>query len=458
MSVSMQSNNPFLNHALPCSLTGALCAFSGIDGLEVLVNGPSACTGFASAFVDECHPLRERNSIRFSRLAIEGHPRVPCTEITDTDVILGIGDKLVEAVDLLAHKRPGECMALANSCSLSLIGEDAANILKDNACSDRILYLESIGCGRPFAQGYTDAMVRLIDQFASPRVSSRENTVNILGLPISQYSWKHDDREIRRLMKRAGLTVHTVLGSRSTLDEVRQLASAALNVVINPEYGLEVAGFMQDRFGLPYVALEHLPVGFDATRELMDKVLGFFQLPPAAALDEEERRCRTEAVLSLSHSQRTDLIRGLPVAIFGERAFVAGLARFLRDYLGCRPVVLGVQGVEGSPEETDALHLGFDAPSEILINPDADRALTAMNDHRPVITFGSAFEEYLLDQSDYAPRFFVPAARPAFCRTNLVHRPHIGFAGALTFIEAVLNCKLTHHYPYSGGQEDIHGA
>ena len=275
------NESPF-NHGLPCSLGGALSALAGIEGVEILVNGPSSCTGFAQGMVNDCHPLRERSSSHFNRLFMAGHPRIPCTEITDTDVILGIGDKVIEAVDLLARKRSAACIVVINSCSLGLIGEDVVNILKDHALSDRILYLESTGCARSMARGYSEAMISLVEKMVSPDISAEKACVNILGLPISQYSWKHDAREIRRLMGMAGLQVNTILGAGSTLDEIRHLGRAGLNVVVNPDYGLEIARFLQDRFDRPYISPEKMPIGFEATQRLMDEILAFWG--PASSL------------------------------------------------------------------------------------------------------------------------------------------------------------------------------
>jgi nitrogenase molybdenum-iron protein beta chain len=441
-----------LNHGLPCSLGGALSALSGIDGVDILVNGPSSCTGFAAGMVESCHPLCERNANRFNRLAVDGHPRIPCTEITDTDVILGISDKLVQAVELLVQKGRGRCIAVVNSCSLSLIGEDADNILMDHDLSSRILYLESTGCARSISKGYSEAIIKLIEKETDPKAAPARNTVNILGLPITQYSWKHDAREIRRLMGMAGLKVNTVLAAGTNREEIRNLVSAGLNVVINPEYGIEIAEFLRERFGQPYVAAKRMPIGFDATRGLMDDVCGFMGIPRSDALKREEEHCRREGFLALTHSSRTEKIRGLPVAIFGEWAFVAGLGSFLHDYLGCRPVILGISGRETlTPGETGLLPCR-DEGVEILLNPGMDQTLSALHKQRPVITFGSAFEEYLLNQVNLSPGFFIQTSMPEFNRTNLVHRPYLGFAGGLTFIEAILNCRLTSQYPYSFGE------
>ncbi len=164
-------------------------------------------------------------------------------------------------------------------------------------------------------------------------------------------------------------------------------------------------------------------------------------------LIEEERYCRKEALLELSHSTRTEQIRGLPVAVFGEWDFVASLSRLLEDYLGCHPVLLG-RGTPGSEDIKD-MAAGGSLPAETLFNPDADQAMEMIREMKPAILFGSSFEQYMLDQMDYAPKFFVQTTMPSFNRTNLVYRPNIGFSGALTFIDAILHCQLTPVYPYS---------
>jgi nitrogenase molybdenum-iron protein alpha/beta subunit len=226
-------------------------------------------------------------------------------------------------------------------------------------------------------------------------------------------------------------------------------------VVINPAYGLEIADFMNRRFDQPYIAPAMMPIGFDANRKLMADVLGFFNLSTPAALEDEERHCRKEALLALSHCQRSDLLRGLPVAVFGEYDFVAGLSLFLRDYLGCHPALLGIAGCgEVNCEEIKTLCAkGYDDVA-IVLNPDADQAAAAIRKTRPVITFGSAFEEYLMAQMDYCPKFFVQTSTPGYNHANLVHRPYIGYAGALSVIDAVLDCKLTNRYPYTSNGSD----
>lgn len=450
MNVSINACSQGPNYRLPCSFTGALIGLAGIEGVDILVNGPSACTGFATQVIDGCHPLRPRNSALFSRLSAQGHPRIPCSDITDTDVILGIGDKLIQAVERLVSKRDCELIAIVNSCSLSLIGEDAANILKDHELSDHILYLESIGCTKTLDKGFSDALIQLIRKVTDEKATVEDATVNILGLPINQYSWKHYDREVRRLMKLAGLKVNTVLAARCTLEQIRQLPNASLNIVINPDYGLEIAKFMEERFQLSYVAAQQMPIGFDATRKLINDVLTFLNLPSKSDLDDEEQRCRKEALLGLSHSPKTDLMRGLPVAIFGERAFVSGLALFINNYLGCHPVILGVEGEEElRHEDLHLLSSSATTETKILVNADQDRVLDALKESQPVVTFGSAFEEYLLAQLEYSPKFFVETTTPVLDRSNLIYRPYLGFAGPLTFIETILNCGLKNRYPYS---------
>ena len=450
MKALMTACDTMRNYGLPCSLTGAMMALTGVHGVEILVNGPSSCTGFATGILDGCHPAKVRNAMGFSRLSANGHPRIPCSEITDADVILGISEKLTEAVEKLDAKRACDCIAIVNSCSLSLIGEDVANIMQDHAAADRIFYLESTGCGKSLAKGYSEALIQLIDRVSQPHEVADSATVNILGFCIGQYSWKHDLKEIRRLMALAGIRVNTALSARCTLDDIRDLPAAALNVVITPEYGLEIAEFLKRQFGTPYITTPHMPIGFDATRQLMDDVLSHFNLAAPAALIHEETYHRREAVLALSHASRTEYIRGLPVAVFGEWDFAVGSARFLKDYLGCDPVILGIQGHEtGDHRASETIDGSLFPSTEIMLNPDADQVMATIDEKKPVILFGSSFEEFILTNMTYTPKYFIQTTTPGLNRANLIYRPTIGFAGALTFIEGILDQPLTARYPYT---------
>ena len=233
------------------------------------------------------------------------------------------------------------------------------------------------------------------------------------------------------------------------MESIRSVPRAGLNLVITPGYGLAIAKFLKERFNMPYISPRHMPIGFDATASLLSEVLDFFGLPAPSELTAEENRCRREALLALSHSSRSEMIRGLPVAVFGERGFTVGLTDFLKSYLGCCPVLAAVQGADDGDAQTIARAAGPDA--RILFNPDPGLAMEAVGQAKPAILFGSSFERYIMDQMSYHPRFFVETGLPRFNRANLVFRPHIGFAGALTFIEAVLNCPLTPAYPYTAG-------
>ena len=146
----------------------------------------------------------------------------------------------------------------------------------------------------------------------------------------------------------------------------------------------------------------------------------------------------------------------MPVAVFGELAFVSGLGNFLRHYLGCCPVILGITGRESlSSREMEMLGEDVGGDVQILLNPEGSQVIAAFQEKQPTITFGSAFEEYFLARSGFSPQFFIQTSMPGLNRTNLVHRPYIGFAGALTFIDAILNCKLTSQYPYSLGPDHV---
>ncbi|MGM9568621.1 MAG: nitrogenase component 1, partial [Phascolarctobacterium sp.] len=98
-----------------------------------------------------------------------------------------------------------------------------------------------------------------------------KNTINILGQTDFYLHGRDDTKEILRLLQRAGYKVQAALGSGASLEQLRHLGRAQLNIVTNEELGLPLAKYLEQRLGIPYI-LAGLPYGVQGTKAWLEKI------------------------------------------------------------------------------------------------------------------------------------------------------------------------------------------
>ena len=87
--------------------------------------------------------------------------------------------------------------------------------------------------------------------FAEAPVDNR--SINLVGVSDSLFNFANDKKEIASLLERGGIHAVNYIGSTMTLADLQRLRSAALNVVIVPELGKELAEFLYEEYRIPYL-------------------------------------------------------------------------------------------------------------------------------------------------------------------------------------------------------------
>ena len=339
--------NGDLNTRIPDSLSGLIFGFEGIRDTVVLLNGPTGCKFYHSATSDN-QMLRQMtfDPHNYPPLWYFGQPRVPCTWLDRRDYVYGSEDKLWEAMDFLQTLEPAELLVIVNSPGAALIGDDLKGITDryladhgvDRVNFDAVITVESPGYSKGIYQGYQQACRILIDRFCQKsEFAAVHPRINLLGISIFHKHWQGDLEEMQRLASLCGIEVNTCLCCECSIDEIREIPSADLNVVIDPDFGSPVAEYLEERFGMPYVCPDGLPVGFEATEELFGQICRALGCDPAPVIQESERaRARSYLYVSRVNSL-TGLPKGVRYAVHGSPSQRRGYERFLTDYFGMTP-------------------------------------------------------------------------------------------------------------------------
>lgn len=252
-----------------CALTGAGAFIAGIPKAEIIVNGPLWCYFYALRYLEHSE----------YDMAQRFHGSQP----DNNAIVYGSETYLLAALERLLHSnsRP-ELLFIESSCSMSLIGDDLNGIASKASLPFPFVTMDCGGMLGGFAEGFTKAAEKVFDKFLLQNVVKEENTVNILGQSNFYLNGAADSLELQRLISAAGYKVQAMPGAGSSLENIKLLGKAALNIVTNEELGLPLAKYLKQRFGTPYI-LSGLPYGVNGTISWLQKINAI--LPASSNID-----------------------------------------------------------------------------------------------------------------------------------------------------------------------------
>lgn len=375
----------YLNNITPDSLSGLIFGFEGIRHALTILNGPTGCKFYNSITVENQSARKDDfDPLKFPEVWFFGQGRVPCTYLDKRDYVYGSDDKLSDAIKTTLARMKPEILCIVNSPGAALIGDDLERIAKkavdqsgysagqqlpeDRKDQSDKPYLPVITCQSPgyskdVTDGYKTACFMVLDEFLGDADSTAEEdgnsldkacsaagsdhapTVNLIGLSIYQKYHTGDINEITRLLEACGVKVNTALLCECTTDEIRNVPKADLNIVVNTDWGLDIAKELKKRFGTPYVYSEYgYPVGFKAMEELITDVCSTLResCSDFGAVDPEPtleiiRRARAQAYIHIARmNSLIGLPKGVPYYVYAEPAMKRGYTSFLTDYLGMK--------------------------------------------------------------------------------------------------------------------------
>ena len=419
----------------PDSLSGIVFALEAVEGVTVLLNGPTGCKYYHSSISDsQTFRQFEFDPLNIPMTWYFGQPRVPCTYLDNSDYVYGSQAKLEEALQYFRTAPGIELLCIVNSPGAALIGDDLQGIASRNLDGLPFMTVETPGYSEGFCAGHEKGARMLVDRVvagADTDDTAQPGHVNVLGLSIYQRHYTGDVAETRRMMEAMGLTVECMLCAGSSLDDVRRIPRAALNVVVHPELGLKTAQYLEERFGTPYYVCETLPIGFEATERMARDIASLAGGNAQPILDE----CREGRKRAFSHISRLNSLTGLPTGVpFGVEGMYSQLrayTKFLTEYLAMAPVSL----TPAFPQADCACDALVETLDDLGFADALERDVVTA---APELFFGSGATIARLRLADV--RFSgVETMLPTLGYLDVLPKTHFGPQGALRLVEAVLN-------------------
>lgn len=403
---------------VPSDYFGVLWALAGIKNALILEHGATG-TAFYNAVTFNVMNKQSPKGILFT------------TGLDEDDVVMGREEKIVRAVEELDARYHPRIISLAATAVTSVIGLDLEGLRRElqPRVNAKLLAFSGGGFVGDYTMGIQEVFRTLVDEVVGEAPGKKSRAVNLIGPTIDTFNHPSDCAEIKRLLERVGVEVHTVFTHGTDVAQLENLSSATLNIVTR-DIGLEAARRLQQRFGTPY----HygLPFGLKDSVHFLEQVtetLGL-SLPRDVIASELRTYGHTLSELS-SWWHRYEHLR---VVVCCPYDYAMGLTRFVREEWGLavKAVVLPTPAQDQMAEETFQA-LGVD---NFSVAPGEEKLRDLLTAIKPHLLFGSSRDFRLAPQVPIR----IHAAMPAFDYLYLFDgTPFVGFRGSLYLTQTLIN-------------------
>ena len=367
-----------------CRLFGAYRACIGIRDAVILFHSVVGCNAGTLLLHLAQHPADVRQA---------------CTVMYESDVLYGGTETLRDGLRHVAQLYPDpQAIIVISGCVPNLIGDDMAAVM-------------GAGTVGTMGGGY-EAGLRALGAYMRPgEIVPR--SCNILGISYDDPCAEGDIAALREMLA-PRVQVQSVPGCGS-FAEMRDAPRAALNIVLGGG-GRELAAYMQEQFGTPYIVADY-PYGIHGMTAFIECVADALGIAEIDAWTAPFVRAAEEIVRRAAEPLR--YLYGTPAAVLVDSVHMAGLCTFLAEELGME-VALSSDGRGDMREVYDAV-----------------RASDA------VVIFGSSYEKELCADEG---RVLVRICYPVFDRLQLVPHGYLGAEGLAHLIEEIVSAVLQHEY------------
>ncbi len=402
----------------PDCFLGSMMALEGVRDSMSIIHGPTGCKMYPAdlserLFVGRSDEIETRNPFLRGMKYFFYQPRLPCTLLDTKRVILGSSENLEDLYNIVREQNP-KMIGILNSPGAALIGEDLERVDSDVPT----VRIESHDYSSYSYDGYSSTAIKITDCLAKEKKDVKKGNVNIIGMSLLHLRFEDSIDELKRMLSLCDIKVNTVLCAGSSVNEIENISSAELNIVIDEDYGLKTAEHLRDRFGTPFVSV--MPIGFQKCEEFILKICEALGKDPSDAVDDlvQWRKRTSKKILTLE--RRYVKIGGRTFSVHGTPCLTESTAHFMEDYLGLVPCAIqSDRKIEGFG------FLGAEIPDNIW-------------DIETDVLFGSGPEVKELTDRHTAiggVEIREPSDRPV----SIIGKPIFGTMGAVHLTEDVLN-------------------
>lgn len=350
------------------------------------------------------------------------------TDMNESNIVFGGEKKLLQCIIEAAQEFPdAKGVFVYNTCATALIGDDGKDVAKQatEIIGKPVVFFECEGF-RGVSQsaghhvGNETIFKELVGSVEPEGDFSR--AINIVG----DYNIKNDMRTFEHLFEALGLKILTRFTGNVSIEEIKIMHKAQLNVVHCQRSATYIADMMQAKYNTPYINVTLF--GLKAMAQALRDTAAFFGLEAQA-----------EAVIERELARVMPQIEYYRQRLQGKRVFIyQGAPRawhwieLLRE-LGMETVVAAT--TFGHDDDYQKIFSKIQEGGLIIDNPNVPEIEEILADHTPDLFISGNKEKYV------AHKLGVPFVNGHTYDTG----PYAGFSGMVNFardIDKALNSPV----------------
>lgn len=198
-----------------------------------------------------------------------------CSGLRHMDAILGNDNLLIDRIVKAAESLKPKFIALLGSPVPMVIGADYEGIMHE---VEERTGIPSFGFDTKglayYGKGISMAVISLIKKFCQKEAvpETERSGINLIGVTPLDFGNKGVEKDFIRLFENAGITVNCSFSAGHSIEAIKKSVFAKLNLVVS-QSGIEVAKFMEKKYGIPYIT--GTPVGDGGI--ILSKVKSFLE-------------------------------------------------------------------------------------------------------------------------------------------------------------------------------------
>lgn len=383
-----------------------------------------------------------------------GGGNMPSANSTENDVVFGGIKTLDELIKSTIKIYEGDLFVVLTGCVGELIGDNVPDLVgKYQRAGYPVVYANTAGFKGNNLYGHEVVVDAIIDQFVGDyQGEKKKGLVNLwFETPYYNHNWRGDYQELARILRGAGFEVNVLFGAENPgVEAWKKIPQAQFNLVVSPWVGVKNAEHLQKKYDQPFLHIPEIPVGEEATAKFIRQVVEY------AGIDktQSEQFIRQEADIYyyyLEHFSEffAEYWYGMPseFVVTADSAYAQAYSKFLADQIGLIPKKVII--TDNAPEkyrqaisEYFKTNISEGVSIDVIFEEDGylvekEIETVEFTSGKPLI-LGSSWELTLAEKKG---ALFFEVATPS-SETLVVNRSHIGYRGALQFLERIYSASV----------------
>lgn len=379
---------------------------------------------------------------------VGGHS-IPCTNVSEKEVVFGGIDKLDSVVENTFKVIDGDLFVVLTGCTSDIVGDNVADLIKKFQDQGKpIVYTETGGFKGSNLEGHEIVLDAIIDQYLKPGHNVEQGLVNIWSVvPYQNTFWAGDIEQIKELISSIGLKANVIFGLGGGIEALNKVPQAEFNLLISPWVGLKNVKHLQEKFGTPYLHYPALPVGPTETSKFL-RAVGEFAGIKLSIVEEVIKKQEDRYYYYIERAAdallETRLIPRRFITI-ADSIYSLGISRFLTNDLGLIPETQFI--TDNTPAEyqkdvsKEFTKFTDNIAAEVVFTNDGGSVRERLKDlklrNKPLI-IGSAWDRVVTRE---LKGYQLSIATPTSDRMVLSHS-YVGYEGGLNLTEDIYSVVL----------------